>query len=344
MARAKLAPVAEPKKLPVLIPVRPSALQIAEKCDRAPYLGHKYKQGNANTEHGKGVDGEASADLSGGPAATDPEARAIVDWVRTTWPIGAEFYVQRKIKLVDPVTGEVLREGTADLIINVPMYRKVWVVDFKSKGQWWSGYLAKPDDNLQQHCYGMGAAMEFGADEYEIVLALFDGRGVDPQHSQAFPAASWWPMLERLKAIKPFDPDGPEPEATIGDHCDHCWQRMHCSAHLLPAMAEVPVALVPFTEGGGELTPERALAALDWIDRADDAIKKAKRVRDLVEAQVDTFVRLNGPVRRGDKEYGPVPTNGKRSGPTVAELEKAGLQHLIKDGDPGVAFKWRKAG
>lgn len=326
-------------------PVRPSALQLAEECDRAPWLGQRYREGNEATRHGDAVDADVSIELVGGGEAKTPEGRGLAAWVRRRFAgPGVKFFVQRKVVLADPVTGETLTEGTPDLLVLIEgPPRQLVVVDWKSKGQLFAGHIEMPANNLQQMAYAVAAGMEFEADEVQIILAFFDKKGIDPIEGKSMPGAEWWPLIERIKQVPHVDVDGPEPLATTGDHCDRCYQKMHCSAYLLPAMKEAPAALVPFSEGGNGLaTQEEALAALAWLDQADDVMKKAGKIRALVEDQLKTFVTLNGPLRSGNREWGPIPTNGKRTGPTVAELEDLGLSNLIKPGKPGVKFDWKK--
>lgn len=325
-------------------PVRPSSLQMAEVCARAPWLGQKYREENENMRHGSAIDTDVSIELLGGGEAQTKEGSALAAWVRERFPGEVEFFVQRKLRLLDPVSGELITEGTADLLVRhaVGGRRRLSVVDWKTKGQLYAGYLEPPDNNLQQMAYAVAGGMEFEVDEIHIILACFDARGVTPIEGTVLEGEKWWPLIDRIKAVPHVNLDEPEPVATKGRHCDSCYQKQHCSAYLMPAMAAAPVELVPFMEGGGGLTPATALAGLEWLEAADDLIARAKKVRDVVEKQLSTFATLHGPLRRGDQEWGPIPTNGKRSGPSVGELEEMGLSNLIKPGKPGVKFDWKK--
>jgi hypothetical protein len=322
-------------------PVRPSGLQIAEKCSRGPWLSHRYPEENPATRHGKAVDDDVSRVLLEGGEATTKEGAALAAWVRNRFASTAKFFIQHKVQLVDPVTGELITEGTPDLLVLDG--NRLVDVDWKKKGQLYAGYLEMPDNNLQQMAYAVGAGMEFNVEEVQIILACFDDKGITPIEGPVLEGSSWWPLIDRIKAIPHVDLEGAEPQANKGDHCDGCYQKMHCSAYLLPAMLEkVPVELVPFAEPGTGLTSQEVLAALEWLELADAAIKRAKALRDLCEGQVETFARIHGPVRKGDKEWGPSPSNGQRRGPTLGELEAQGLGHLIKPGTPGVKFGWKK--
>jgi hypothetical protein len=324
-------------------PVRPSSLQLAEKCSRAPWLSHRYQEENEAIRKGNEVDSDVSRALVEGREPLTREGAALVAWVRDRFKGEVEFFVQRKVQLLDPITGEIITEGTPDLLVLDRKQSLLVDVDWKKKGQLYAGHLPMPDDNLQQMAYAVAAGMEFSVKQVQIVLACFDERDITPIEGEVLEGASWWPLIDRIKAVPQVDVDGGEPEAIKGEHCASCYQRLHCSAYLLPAMEKAPVELVPFMEPGRELlTQEEALAALDWINRAEMAIKLAKDIRDMVEAQVDAFVGANGPLRRGNKEYGPTPTKGNRKGPTLEELETLGLSNLIKPGKPGVKFSWRK--
>lgn len=326
-------------------PVRPSSLQMAEECERAPYLGQRYREGNENTRRGNDIDIDVSTVLVGGGEARTKEGRMLAAWVRERFGDDATFLIQRKVRLVDPVTGEVITEGTPDLLVlhQVGERLRLTVVDWKTIGQFFAGYLELPDNNLQQGAYAVAAAMEFGAEEYQIILACFDERGIKPIEGSVLEGEAWWPLLERIKAIPHVNLEGPEPEATKGEHCDRCWQKMHCSAFLLPAVeGKLPVELVPFSEVGQGLTSTEAVAGLEWLEHADEAIARAKKLRDLVEGQLKTFATVNGPLVDGDRQWGPIATNGQRRGPNLGELEEMGLGHLIKPGKPGVKFDWKK--
>lgn len=324
--------------------VRPSSLPIAEVCERAPWLAHRYHERNPATERGHAVDAQISIVLGGGELPDDRSARALLMWVKKRFPGATQIYSQRRVKLIDPNTLEVLSEGTPDLLAVVENDGKrcLYVIDWKSKGQFWAGHLREPDDNLQQLTYMVAAGMELAVDEARIILALFDDDDVTPLESAVYAIDVWEPIIERVKTIPTFDPHGTEPEANKGAHCDGCYQRMHCSAYLLPAtLKRVPIELKPFAEEGGGITSAQARDGIEWLERARDAMKRAKALTELVEEQLRTFATVNGPIRDGDREWGPMPTPGKRSGATVRELEEMGLTNLIKPGKPGVKFEWR---
>lgn len=344
---------AEPrKKLPVLQRPRPSSYQTAEACARSAWLAFHYPEENAATKHGSSKDALVSAALAGGPepALVEIEARAIVAWVRKEFPKDAHFYVQHRVTLVDPMTGETLTSGTPDLLV---IYRtsagrlRLVVVDWKSIGQYYSGHIAPPDENLQQLIYMLAAGLEFSVDEAQVILVPFDAAKIKVVEGQVHEQEAWWPFLDRIKAVAPIDMEAPMPKASKGDHCDLCYQKLHCNAYLLPLPekgVQLPKALVPLIEDteNRELSAEAAAAALEWLEDAQDALKRAGKLAKQVETQLETYARTRGPIMIGDRVWGPIPDNGKRKGATVAELEERGLTDLIKPAVPGVKFDWRK--
>jgi hypothetical protein len=131
----------------------------------------------------------------------------------------------------------------------------------------------------------------------------------------------------------------------VGKHCEHCWQRLHCDEHLLPGAIAVKAGLpAPYAEFvGGELTAEVTIRALKWLEEAESMHAKIGAIINLVRGNADAHVTQNGPVRVGELLYGPRPTNGARSGATVATLEKEGLQRLIRPAKAGTKCKWYPA-
>lgn len=321
--------------------IRPSSLQLAEKCQRSPWLANRYPEENDNTRHGSAVDADISAALQDGETPKTKEGLLLLDWIRGRFTEDAQYFVQRKVSLFDPVSGELITEGTPDLL--VVDGKRLYIVDWKTKGQMFAGHLKRPDDNLQQQAYLVAAGMEIGSEEGQIILACFDEKSVIAIEGAVLPGEAWWPLLDRIKAVPPVDFDGPEPMAIKGEHCDGCYQKQHCSAYLLPAMREMPEALVPFSESRAvALTLDQAKEGLAWLAQAEEAISRAKKVKEVVQGQLETFVTAAGPIEHEGMVWGPIPTTGKRSGPTLTELEDLGLTNLIRSGKPGVKYDWKK--
>lgn len=125
-------------------------------------------------------------------------------------------------------------------------------------------------------------------------------------------------------------------EFVTGPHCNECFQRLHCPARLLPH-SQLETELAPLASGG-ELTPETAVRGLVIIAAMKDMAKRA-------EEHLRAYVRAHGPIESGGKVWQGWAKKGKRSGPKLAELEvleKEFDRKLIKQGQPGEAWEWRK--
>jgi hypothetical protein len=340
-------------------PVRPSSLQLAELCDLAPRLSTEYPESHVNTRFGSAVDAQVttiirsmvSGDTSGLPTEEEllTETGKILEWLEANYPIEQwQYFVQEKVTLVDPETDEVLTAGTPDLICLHRTEPRFVCVDWKKRGQMWAGHLPPPDTNLQQLAYVAAFWLEVSKvrviESAKIILACWDANGVTPQESSNILEDRLRELVERVRSVPQIDLEQPRPEASIGDHCDHCYQRMHCHAHLLPmavvAKAGLPAPFAEFTDQ--PLTVETAVKALGWLEGARRVLREAGKIADLVEGNVDAFVLQNGPVEAGEMIYGPRPVTGKRAGATVATLEDEGLQRLIRTGKSKIEAKWYK--
>jgi hypothetical protein len=347
--------------------VRPSSLHLAEHCSLAPYLSVVYPASHANTRFGSSVDAQVSAivkamstgDYSEAPAEEDlfTETSKIIDWLEANYPIEHwEYHVQERVELLDPETGEVLTAGTPDLLCLHRTDPVLVDVDWKKRGQMWAGHLPPPDENLQQLAYVAAAWLHFSQarkiERAKIVLACWDAKGVTPLESGDITEDRLYEIVSRIRAVPMIDLSGPRPEASVGDHCDHCYQRMHCPEHLIPATALVrmDLAVDAFREAGAgdepradKLDADTAAQALGWIEIAKRRLSAAKKMVELVEANVDAYVIQNGPVEVGEMVYGPMVVVGRRSGATVATLEEEGLQRLIRVGEQKIKCKfWKK--
>jgi hypothetical protein len=306
--------------------IRPSALQLAERCGLAPRLAEQYPQGSEYTERGNEVDEAITLALRSGSTPTDRDAAACVRWAREHLA-GYELHPQAQVVLRDPETGEVLTEGTTDLY-GLAADKPLIVVDWKKKEQYQLGRLAPPDGNLQTDAYAVAAGMQHGVSVYRKAIVLFGDGEAEALWSRDYPETEWWPVIERIRRIQER-----KPEPTVGVHCTNCYVRTHCSAWLLPAN-EGPGALTPFTTPTG-LTPETAPKALLVVQAMEDALKVAKeRLKD--------FAREQGGIRAGGKVWGPSTQAGRRSVDTAA-LERDGLlEKYSREGQAFERFGWRK--
>lgn len=344
-----------------LVRIRPSSQATGEKCRRASWLSIRHQESDADKERGDTADAYVSIALMGGdePPPDATEAIALLAWVREFFPKDAQFFVQKPIALVDPRTGETLSKGKPDLLVLYTLNgrKRLVVVDWKTIGQLFAGYLAPPDDSIQQLNYMVAGGLELGADEGQVILVAFDAKRVKPIIGSAIPVEEWWPIIDRIAAVPQVDPEGPEPAASKGKHCETCWQRGKCSAYLLPAFEanQIPAALSPFTGAGRLLTDADALSALEWLEDARSVVSKAKKVMDVVQGHLEAYANTHGPIQRGDEAWGPIETPGRRSGLKLEDLERleemgigqtiaAALKRpsLIMQGEPGVKYDWRK--
>lgn len=320
--------------------IRPSSLTLAEHCELAPVLASEYPETNANIERGNLVDREVTRELLGGQPAQDPDAMACIEWLYRH-DVGASedgrLYVQEPISLNDPVTGELITKGTPDIVWIHE--NKVLVVDLKKREQYFAGRLTDVDRSLQLHAYALAWAIRSGASSYKMAYLCFGEGDANFVWSMDWNVeADSNSFLDRMRRIieksNANGARGTRPVATAGPHCTQCYQRMHCPQWLLPAHeGSQPSALAPLTQPGG-LTVDNAGKALMTVMALEEAAEKA---RDILKS----FVAEHGPIFLGDRQWGPTMVQGRRSGPSVSELEALNLMHLIKPGRP--YQQWRIA-
>jgi hypothetical protein len=326
--------------------VRPSSLSLAERCELAPILAAEFPETNENIERGNLVDREVARELLGGDAATDPDAVACMDYLRSLGiaapdpePDGAFLSVQESISVTDPKSGEEITRGTPDIVfiapdVSFPAQKHVIVVDLKKREQYFAGRLPDVERSLQLHAYALAWAIRSGASSYKICYLLFGDGDATAVWSPTFVEATWVHFLDRLRRIaekcNANAVGGHRPPPTAGPHCTQCYQRLHCPSWLLPAH-QGEGALVPLSRPGG-LTTENAGAALLTVMAIEEAAERAR-------ALLKDFATVNGPIVLGDRQWGPSLTQGRRSGPSIQELEALNLMHLIKPGKP--FLQWR---
>ena len=340
--------------------VRCSSLYLSRLCDRFPWLSIRHPASHDVTRFGSAVDQQVSIVLkciaSGNTEdlPTDEELLAetsvILDWLEAHYPLEIwEWIVQRRVELVDPETGEVLTAGTPDLMCLHRTEPCFVDVDWKKSGQMHAGHLQKPDENDQQLAYVAAFWLEVSKtrkiESAKIILAAWDEGGVYPMRSQDITEARLTEVIQSIRAIPPVDPNAPQPEAAVGEHCNHCWQRLHCDEHLLPGAIAVTAGLpAPFSEFvGGEMSADTTIKALTWLEGAESIHAKIGAIIKLVRGNADASVTQNGPVVVGELCYGPQNVKGKRGGATIKTLEKEGLGRLIREGETKLKCKWYPA-
>ncbi len=308
--------------------IRPSSLSLARFCMLAPALSELWPSRSDATDRGNAVDGQFTGELRDGVVATDADARACIGWVAENLG-GHEVMPQQRVRLLDPDTGGLLTEGTADLVA-VKSDGPVVIVDLKKREQMLAGRLTEVDSNLQLHAYGLAEMLRLGHGAYQLCLLLFGDGEVEAQWSEIYTVDAWTPVLEEIRAIQDRQEANPKP--TSGPHCLACYPRMKCAAWTLPAHAE-PTELEPFTKPGG-LTVENFERALRVKAALTDTAK-------LVDAQLKAFVDANGgsvPVGPG-KVYRPVWSKGK-AGIDTEKLAADGLmEKYTKRGEPFPTYR-----
>ena len=298
--------------------IRPSLLSRAERCGLVPVLAKDAPESSA-ADAGREKHAELAAWVSGGPR---PE------WLPESWT--AKGTPERKVQLRDPESGDLVTEGTADLVSVEG--ETVSVLDWKSG----RGFGVPPvDDNLQLHAYALAVALETpGATHYQIVLAFTDREHI--QVSRLYHEDEWFSMLDRIKRAATR-----RPVAVVGPHCDSCFERLRCPAHLLPADPVArDLALVPLTST--DVVPVEAVLRLHRAVKALDAL--AEKGSEFIKA----WIAKNGPIRDGVQELALVEVAGRRS-IAVAKVEKAGLLPQLEEAGcvatsaPSHQLRWRKA-
>ena len=295
--------------------IRPSQLGIAEKCGLAPRLAVEYPEASAAADRGI----EIHRQIAEGRADCE-ESAAALGWLAERTVIALEKHV----RLVDPETGALVTEGTADAVLDDGT--TLTVLDWKTGRP---ENVEQPDENLQLHAYGLAVALEMKRDFYTLALAFLDGPRVHVTTSREYGPDEQWAMLKRIKAaaLRP-------PVASPGAHCGGCYQRAVCPSH----RERTALALTLLPKGG-------ELALTD--EKATELVLRVKAVReacDLAEQLARAHVEAGGKVEADGKVYAPVQVAGRKSGPSVKELESAGLGHLVKQGAPSMRWEWRKAG
>jgi hypothetical protein len=312
--------------------IRPSSLQIAEVCDLAPVLAEEFPGTSRDIDYGHAVDQQACRELLTGARAENPDAHACAWWIGEHL---RNIQVQVPVELHDPVTGELLSRGTPDVVGDDVRDDVLTVVDMKKRDQWFAGYLAPADSNLQLHAYALAEMQARGRDRYRLCLLLFGEGAVEPAWSSStFEVQDSLPILDRIRAIcrRPRE-HGIRPKGVSGPHCMGCFQRRHCPHWMLPATA-AGSELAPLAKPGG-LTRENAeRVLLAWM--------QARELCEQVKAALEEFATRDGAIRVGeDKEWGPQVVRGRRS-VSVKDLEEAGLDQFIRKGEPSVRFVLRR--
>lgn len=305
--------------------IRPSMLGRAELCGLAPVLAAAYPETSSQADDGTETHRQIKAALTGGTLEQlNPEATAAVAYVNgliSQMP-GVQVYVEHPLILRDPENGEVLTAGTGDVVL---VYGdNVLSVDWKTGRQ---DGLPHPNENKQIRAYAAAAALEFDKPNARGAAVLFRDGDVIPLVSDAY---DLWDIIDQTRAINRIGP-----EARPGIHCQTCYQRHVCRSWRERAMTGLALlGRAPFDPQ--ELEAESAAELLV-------AVKAVREMADASESLVRSFVQSGGRVEKDGQVYDRGMVNGRRSGPSVQDLETLGLTHLIRPGRPYEQWRWRRA-
>jgi hypothetical protein len=293
--------------------IRPSALQLAEKCGLASRLAEQFPEASPAADRGTAIHEEIA---SGRPQSL--EAIVAVLWLGK---LPGDVSHDVRVTLADPETGDVITRGTADLVASHG--DDLLVVDWKTGRP---EFVAPAAENLQLHAYGLAVALDCGLEAYRVALGFLDGDQLTLDEAPPVKGAEMWTMFNRIKAAA-----ARPPVASPGEHCARCWSRVHCHAwrdRVTTALALLPGEAVALTD---ETATALALRLAD--------VKKAAEV---AEEMVKAHVRGGGRVEHDGKIYAPSMVAGRKTA-DVKALEAAGLGQYVKQGAGYETWKWRRA-
>ena len=297
--------------------IRPSILARAEKCGYVPVLAEKYPEEGDAAGKGKlihtGIATHALDDRY-------PEIAAAWKWIEAN--VTGRMHFEQHATLIDPISMEIITEGTPDLVAGPTAHGVMLVVDWKT------GRKENVEDattNLQLIAYGLATCEGL---PFQCVLVFLDGDTADPQWSDVFEPDEHALLLERAKRAANKEPI-PHP----GDHCGSCYQRRYCHAW----QAREQQALVPLGQGHKEVTADNANQLAEMIALVDGDngwLAQAK-------AAMKAFVLGGGEVMRNGKRatYGLV---AGRESADMEALRRDGLTKYIKRGGKYEKLTWRK--
>jgi len=300
-------------------------LNIARHCGLAPKLAEQYPEASPAADRGTEIHRAIAAGLSACEMPADPDAKAAVQWILGRAEAGAQVIgVERPVALADPETGDEITAGTVDVAVRVGEI--VECIDWKTGRP---ENVPSPSENLQLAAYGLALALAEGASAYRATLVFLRDGQVEAVPGPVVEGEAMWAALAEVKAAasKP-------PVATPGAHCGGCYQRAVCPSWR--ERATTALSLLPKAGADMALTDEKAA---DLIVR----VQAVREACDLAEEMVRAHVKAGGRVEAGGKVYGPQMVNGRRSGPTVKELEAQGLGHLVREGKPYERWGWSRA-
>jgi CRISPR/Cas system-associated exonuclease Cas4 (RecB family) len=300
--------------------IRPSQLQMADRCGLAPRLAALHPQSSLPAERGAALHAEIADWLNEGKRPTSREVFALIEHLGSTLRAG-RYRGEVPVELRDPETDELVTRGTADAIASGKDLTVV--LDFKSGAE---ERVEPVESNLQLHAYALGVALVQGSREYRTGLVFLREQAPLVRVSRAYLPHEWWSVLDRIKAAVKRPP-----VPTVGTHCNDCYQRRRCPAWILPAHAG-PSVLEPFTRPAG-LTPQNAARALQIVTAMKDVVT-------IAEAHLRDYAREVGGIVEGDRVWAPQVRTRKTA--DVAALEQDGLGAYVRQSEPYEVYRWRR--
>lgn len=327
---------------------RMSSLPIAQFCGLAPRLGDQYGAGRAAA-----VSNVAHARVAGDPkwkemreALTEAE-RADLDarhdpsiFLQGPHPLSdnlSNFECHRELEVM--LTKDLAYTEDIDLAISVGHVDMAWFLP----GEWGPDQMAVmdikanrwtvpdgPDSSLQLHAYGIACCEKWGCEGYWPGLFFSeDGEYVWGEYVDLM-SDEGQRIRQRVKAA--ILNDG---EASTGPHCAGCHHRLHCPEHTLKGVEHT--ALAELTTG--EITPEGAAKALEWLDAAKTVVKQA-------EATLKVYAEREGGIPCGDgKVWKPTMTKGRVgvNAKKLASVYPEVYEEVCERGAPFPTFRRVKA-
>jgi hypothetical protein len=267
---------------------RVSLLTITQFCGKAAELSERYGAGRpaamSTAFHARQAGAKNAPELWA--RLTEEEQEEIQGWsspkdvvLGNTCLAYAEAEKEAEVALdyggqaVEADDPEVLTIGHVDMYwapLTIEGYRVAFVGDIKK-----SAYTTEDGpEALQLQAYGWAVARKHQCDAYVTGLWLAEeGEWLWSKQWVVLESDRGRLIWDRIRYAATHRSD----EASTGEHCRHCWSRLHCPEHLLPApLGAIEKTLAPLCEGGDiSLVDHNTILRLQALE---ELVKKAKKV------------------------------------------------------------------
>lgn len=295
--------------------IRASALNLARYCHGAHALAALHPRDTAATTEGTrkhealrlALSGVLTVKTSGPSWIRDTAA-----WLLELWPALRGAQLEREIEWGLP--GGVALTGHVDACTEEDGGCVVW--DWKTGG----GHTLPPlDEDLQMLAYATMWASVTTHQRVTVHRVQVDLRQSESLTLEGETLTLAEEAVCEVATAAALDPD----TRTTGHQCGHCLTRRSCPEYLAQA-EDLTCALAPI-RGQGLTSEAQAVRLLKSMAPVKDALEWA-------DSALRDYVRANGPLRDGGKEWGPkVSTQAKRV--TVASEETIEVER----------WQWRRA-